>query len=130
MRYFLIFLLFITGCSSEEKPATTGNSAQTDTITAIASSSEPDTVAKPLSKLPDKDFTFKVLKNENGYGYDIYSAGKMVIHQPIIPGAPGNNGFKTESEAFKVATLVVFKLSNNIMPPSVTQQEIDSVVKQ
>ena len=61
------------------------------------------------------------------YGYTILADGKVFIHQPSIPSVSGNSSFKTESEAQKVANLMVYKLRNNIMPPSVTPNELDSL---
>jgi hypothetical protein len=34
----------------------------------------------------------------------------MVIHQPSIPAMPGNEGFKTEAVAIKVAQLIIKKI--------------------
>ncbi|MBL7909415.1 MAG: DUF4907 domain-containing protein [Bacteroidia bacterium] len=62
-----------------------------------------------------------------GYGYDILVDGKIMVHQPNIPAVMGNRGFATEDDASKTATLVSFKLKNNIMPPSVTLEELDSI---
>lgn len=62
-----------------------------------------------------------------GYGYDILVDGKIMVHQPNIPAVMGNRGFATEDDASETATLVSFKLKNNIMPPSVTLEELDSI---
>src|SRR5436190_19209088 len=53
------------------------------------------------------------------YGYDIYDDDYKLIHQPSIPGLPGNDGFKTKADALKVAQLVCDKLKKGEMPPSV-----------
>lgn len=63
----------------------------------------------------------------DGYGYDIYVDGQRYIHQLNIPSVPGTKGFKTEADALKVATLVRKKIENNIMPPSITPEELDSL---
>jgi len=68
----------------------------------------------------------KVFQTENGWGYDIAVNGKPYIHQPTIPALPGNNGFKTKEEAEKIAGLVCDKIRKNIMPPSVTPEELGS----
>jgi hypothetical protein len=62
-----------------------------------------------------------------GWGYDIYIDGKKMIHQPHIPAVPGRQVFSSEAEAEKVASLVSYKILNNIMPPSVTTSELDSL---
>ena len=35
----------------------------------------------------------------NTFGYDILDNGRKMIHQPSVPGLPGNKGFKTKLEA-------------------------------
>ena len=60
----------------------------------------------------------------NTYGYDIYVYGSVLVHQPSRPGLPGNTGFATEEDAMKVAELVIKKIRNNEMPPTVTIEEL------
>jgi hypothetical protein len=60
----------------------------------------------------------------NTYGYDIYDYRHRLIHQPSIPGLPGNDGFKTKADALKVAKLVCDKLKKGEMPPSVSIKEL------
>lgn len=75
-----------------------------------------------------KSYTYKIYKTENSsFGYDIYKDSTLIIHQPIVPGISGNSGFKNEDDAGKVANLMVSKLSNGIMPPSITLEEMDSL---
>ncbi len=71
------------------------------------------------------EITRKVIPSVNDtFGYDILVSGRPVIHQPSIPGLPGNEGFKTKEYARKVADLVVKKLRNNEMPPTVSVEEM------
>jgi len=58
------------------------------------------------------------------WGYDIYMEKRLFIHQPSTPGLPGNEGFKTKSDAEKVARLVIDKIKKGEMPPSVTIEEM------
>ena len=58
------------------------------------------------------------------YGYDIYRDNHKLIHQPSIPGLPGNDGFKTKADAIKVAKLVCDKLKKGEMPPSISIEEM------
>lgn len=60
----------------------------------------------------------------NTFGYDILRNGKPFIHQPNVPGLPGNEGFKTREGARKVAELVAEKIRNSVMPPSVSVEEL------
>ena len=69
----------------------------------------------------------KVIQVENGYGYEIYIDGKKYIHQDIIPAIQGNKAFSTPENAQKTADFVASKIINNIIPPSVTVKELDSL---
>lgn len=76
--------------------------------------------------LQQKDtITWRIVSRlDKTYGYDIFQNGKLLIHQPAIPGREGNKGFRSAADAQKVALLVVAKIKNGIMPPAVTQQEM------
>lgn len=69
----------------------------------------------------------KTFKMDNGWGYDIFKNGKAYIHQPNIPAVSGNFAFKTEEQARKTAEMVAYKIKNNIIPPSMTIEELDSL---
>lgn len=62
-----------------------------------------------------------------GFGYEIYMYDALYITQPNIPAINGNRGFTTKEQAQKVGDLVAYKIHNNIMPPSVTPKELDSL---
>lgn len=62
-----------------------------------------------------------------GFGYDVMIDGKLYVHQPHVPAVAGNNGFVTPEAAKKAGELVAYKIKNNIMPPSVTVNELDSI---
>lgn len=62
-----------------------------------------------------------------GYGYAILVFGSKQVNQPHKPGMPGLEGFKTAAAAKKVGDFVAYKIRNNLMPPSVTMQEMDSL---
>ncbi len=76
----------------------------------------------------EQTLTYKIIPAEaNTFGYDILSDNKTYIHQPSIPGLPGHAGFRKKQDAEKVAKLVMYKLSHNIMPPTVEKRELDSL---
>jgi hypothetical protein len=85
--------------------------------------------AELKSKSSKDNITVSVFKNTKteGFGYDIIMDGKPYIHQPNIPALPGNKGFQSEEMASRVADLVIFKIRNNIMPPTVEVKELDSL---
>ena len=77
---------------------------------------------------PPGDTTFRIIPSEGKtYGYDILVKNKILIHQPNIPGRPGNKGFAVKGDAEKVATLIINKLRHGIMPPATATKELDSL---
>jgi hypothetical protein len=62
-----------------------------------------------------------------GWGYDIYIADHRTIHQPIIPGIPGNNYFKTEELAKKTGSFVLDKMKKAGTLVSVTPEDLDKL---
>ncbi len=63
--------------------------------------------------------------NDNGWYYEIYRGNNLLIKQKNIPGLSGNQYFKSNFQAKKIAVLVVNKLERNILP-NVTREELDS----
>ena len=77
------------------------------------------------NKIAASTITYKVIGSTGeGYGYDVFADGKMLIHQPGIPGQPGTKGFRTKADSEKVAQLIVKKLKNKEMPPTVSEEEL------
>lgn len=87
---------------------------------------EKNQVMESENPYKDAEMTAVVIPSEeNTFGYDIYVDDAILIHQPSRPGISGNLGFATEQDALKVAELVIQKLRNNEMPPTVTMQELE-----
>jgi hypothetical protein len=63
----------------------------------------------------------------NSFGYDILLDRKLLVHQPNIPGLPGNEGFSTKERAQKVADFVVKKIRNNEMPPMLSMEDLNAM---
>jgi hypothetical protein len=63
----------------------------------------------------------------NTFGYDILFYKRPLVHQPTIPGLPGNEGFTTKERAQTVAEFVVKKIRNNEMPPTVTIEDLNTM---
>ncbi len=79
----------------------------------------------PSTQISTEVRTFK--SEQNMFGFDVYVNGKKTIHQPVIPGMVGNRGFATEEKAKKTGELMAAKIRQNIMPPTVSPQELDSL---
>jgi hypothetical protein len=81
----------------------------------------------PITK-PARQLSYEIIPAaQNSFGYNIISGTKKLVHQPSVPGLPGNRGFTSKADAEKCAKLVIKKINNNIMPPTVTRQELDSL---
>ena len=92
----------------------------------------PDSISATTKNAGQRIIIFKndslpVKNNTTGFGYDIYNNDALYIHQPNIPAIAGNRGFSNAENAQKTANLVVYKIRHNILPPSVTKQEMDSM---
>ncbi len=82
----------------------------------------------------DANLTVEVFKVDSiehngthGWGYDIMINGEIHIHQPHIPAVMGNNGFSSEEKAQIAGEFVIKKIKNNILPPRVSPEELDSL---
>ena len=74
------------------------------------------------------ELTIKIIPSANNtFGYDILLYGRPFVHQPSIPGLPGNEGFTTKEKAQTVAEFVVKKIRNNEMPPTVTIEDLNTM---
>ncbi len=74
------------------------------------------------------DITIQIIPSaSNTFGYDILLYKRPLVHQPNIPGLPGNEGFTTKELAQTVAEFVVKKIRNNQMPPTVTMEDLNAL---
>lgn len=71
--------------------------------------------------------TMELIEVEGGYGYRILMDGKPYITQPHIPAVQGNRPFQSEDEAASVAALVIEKIEEGIIPPSITIPELEEL---
>ena len=69
-------------------------------------------------------YQVQVFKTAGGWGYDIVTDGKPVIHQPTIPGQPGLVGFASEAQARRVGERVVERLQQEKALPALTNDEL------
>lgn len=102
-----------------------------DSVGAVAKSSEvtvpPDESLKNDTHAAEVDngLTYEIIPADSStFGYNIYKDGKLMIHQPSIPALPGNKGFETQQIAMAVAQLVMTKITNGEMPPTVSTEEL------
>mgnify|MGYP001558708447 FL=1 len=80
------------------------------------------------SSSSNSDIKVSTYKDKNElWGYDVYVNGVLLVHQTNIPAVSGNRGFATEAEARKTAELMANKIRKNILPPSITIQELKDI---
>ena len=85
-------------------------------------------VAQEQNPYSNAEITIKIIPSaNNSFGYDILLYGRPLVHQPTIPGLPGNDGFTTQDKAQTVAEFVVKKIRNNEMPPTVTIEDLNAM---
>jgi len=89
----------------------------------------PEKDTSSLPEVAEKNFTYKVLLNETGneWGYQIFEGANMVIKQMHIPAIQGNYGFDTKEKAEITALFILDKLQNDIFPPGINQEQLDSL---
>ena len=125
---FLYIIYFLVSCTPSTKHEQEERDITAPVIKEITGAGSASTDL-PVS---DSSVTVKVFSNEGdaqlkGYGYDIYIDGKRYVHQPHVPAVAGNRGFTTETDARKTAEYVAYKIQHNIMPPSISVEELDSL---
>ena len=96
---------------------------------SISSDASGNKEVKPQANpYTNAEITTKIIPSANNtFGYNILIYGRPLVHQPTIPGLPGNEGFKTKEYAQKTAEFVIKKIRNNEMPPTVTLDELNNL---
>lgn len=113
MKYFFFFLSFsiLVACSHQEK-------------------NDKEEAKNKAKENPYLNSTIEVHTFQNTdstWGYDISVDGKRLILQPSIPSLPGNEGFIKQEYAKVTGELVAVKIRNNIFPPVLSREELDSI---
>jgi hypothetical protein len=120
MKNYIYTLLIISSLSS----CSTGNEVKNDEKMSL----EIVKVNNPIIEEVSETFSVKAtFSPEFGWGYQILNNGELYINQPHIPSVQGNKGFETKDKAIKTAEYILNKLKNNIFPPTVSPQELDSL---
>lgn len=82
---------------------------------------KPDAVANASRAV----YSCRIFQVPDGFGYDVIVNGKTKIHQPIIPGLPGNHPFASREDAWKISQLVIKKMQAGIALPNITRKELE-----
>lgn len=127
---YLLFTTLLVSCSSQDK--------QSDPNTVIEVRTEQDTLKAQdgnnndsygiKSTNTEHNYSARIIYTDSlGWGYQIFDGNKMMINQVHIPSIQGRKGFKSRQSAQITANFILYKLSNNLFPPTVDEKELDSL---
>lgn len=71
----------------------------------------------------------ETVRNGEGWGYNIYVKGRLVVNQTVMPAVSGNKPFPCEAAAEKTARLVVEKVGKGGMP-TVSIEEVQKILQE
>jgi hypothetical protein len=74
----------------------------------------------------NEKINYRVIRVENGWGYELFDGEKIIIHQDVIPVIEGNSPFLSRKDARKTGKLVLQKLNDGKIP-IITGQDLDSL---
>lgn len=122
----------IIGChrKGDNESTTNPDSAKSVAVPApdtATFTSKADTTKNPYENAVVEIKTFSNDAKLGGFGYDVYLDQKLYVHQPHIPAIAGNKGFSSPENAKRTGEFVAFKIRHNIMPPSLSPDELDSL---
>lgn len=85
---------------------------------------------KSILSIDSTSYFITVLKNNDStFGYQINKNNDVFIIQKSIPTFSGNVGFKDSFMAKECGNIVVNKLLNGVFPPSITKEELKSILR-
>lgn len=128
--FFLICIVSFIGCTVNKENSHTQDENNGISRSDTASVKKTDNSDQYGIEQTDSKHTFSariIFTDSLGWGYQIFDGNKMMINQIHIPAIQGNKGFKSRQSAQITANFVLYKLSNNIFPPTVDAKELDSL---
>ncbi|MEJ1237131.1 DUF4907 domain-containing protein [Chryseolinea sp. T2] len=113
--YVVLLAALMFGCGKQEKETAAEQSAPLPDSASVA---------------PPSNFRYQIIEApENTFGYDVYRDDALFIHQPHVPGVSGVKGFEQEGQAKKAAELMIDKMKNGVVPPTLSEEEIANILK-
>lgn len=124
----LFIIAFCFACNNDSENENQKNADLTSVASVEANTTpQPPTINSQLLELKTFEVKDTTTGKSLGWGYDIYIDGKRNIHQPIIPGIPGNNSFSSEEKAKITGTFAINKMKQTGGLPTITTKELDSL---
>lgn len=84
-------------------------------------------IVKMIKALFYKGLGAKERKRERGYDNSTYANGNLYIEQKNIPAIAGNKGFTDTTSAANTAKLVIQKLKQGEMPPTINITDLKNI---
>jgi len=75
----------------------------------------------------NSEITYEIFETEDGFGYEVSIDGQAYVRQSNIPAVTGNKGFENREDASLVAEIMMQKIKEGILPPTVTLEELDGL---
>ena len=135
MKQFLIITLALSLASCTEEP-TQGEIIESKLGGYQASiENDDDNSSQLLDSLTEviqtnsSPYSYAIIDNDHGqgYGYEIYKDGTMLINQKHIPSIPGVRGFDTKEKATIAADYILQQVEKGNFPPTVNREILDSL---
>ena len=127
MKYFVIALsvLLVSCMGVSEEKSIDQLDHEFEVVQAKENPSKLETAAKET--VTDVYSVKTQFTPEHGWGYQILNNGDLYINQPHIPAVAGNKGFDSEAKAATTGDFILYKLNNGLFPPTISQEELDSL---
>ena len=123
------FICFLFSCQTDEENESLNDETTVDHFVPVLS----DTLnisenQDGLMLLETDQYTSEAFFTEGtGWGYRILNQGAPYINQPHIPAVSGVKGFESEQNALKTADFAIYKITNGVVPPTISKTELDSL---
>lgn len=82
-----------------------------------------------LNRQQHPDFSYKLFKTADGWGYDILVNDKLQIHQELMPVVDEQKSFPKQAQAKQAALLVIKKLHAG-KNPAISRPELEQILKE
>jgi hypothetical protein len=120
---FMTSLVLSSACMSDSSDAKYKGQDK-----AVTVKTEHASHTSPVEESISNDSNIVIIPSPyGGWGYEIYQAKKRYIIQPNIPAISGNKGFASKGDAQKVAALMLKKIMNHELPPTITIEELNAL---
>ena len=84
--------------------------------------------AANIKRAAKTQFQYFIIKaDSSSFGYSIYADGNLYIQQNTIPSVAGAKGFSDTNSAAKTAQLVIKKIKQGEMPPTITTKDLKKI---